>query len=55
LDFLNSKSHKKNGAPIIDVITPTGISVGAKSVRAQVSQKTKKAPPIRNAIGHNTL
>ena len=41
----------KNGPPSRDVITPTGIWVGAMMVRAAVSQSTKKAAPRKNDAG----
>ena len=38
-------SHKKNGPPIRAVTTPTGSSIGARTVRASVSQSTRNAAP----------
>src|SRR5205085_11518855 len=41
----------KNGPPRRAVITPTGISVGAKSVRAAVSHNTRNAAPRKKDAG----
>jgi hypothetical protein len=55
LVLFDNRSHKKNGAPIIDVMTPTGISTGENIVRLKVSQKTRNIPPNINATGPRTL
>jgi hypothetical protein len=39
------KSQTKKGPPNIAVIIPTGISVGARSILASVSQATRKLAP----------
>ena len=39
----------KNGPPSNAVITPTGISVGDKTMRAAVSHNTRKAAPKKKA------
>ena len=39
----------------MDVIIPTGISVGAKIVLASVSQRTKKLAPKSMEVGIKTL
>ena len=46
-------SQKKNGPPMIAVTTPTGISVGAITVRATVSQITRKLPPNNTVAGRS--
>src|SRR2546429_7260861 len=48
---LRLSSRMKNGPPRIAVITPTGISAGAKSVRARVSHSTRKAEPRKKDAG----
>src|SRR5439155_13857888 len=44
-------SRMKNGPPTRAVITPTGISAGAKCVRESVSQITRKAEPRKKDAG----
>ena len=41
----------KNGPPTIAVITPTGTSVGARMVRATVSQTARNAAPAKKEQG----
>src|SRR5213593_903011 len=48
---LRLSSRMKNGPPRTAVITPTGISAGAKSVRASVSHSTRKAEPTKKEAG----
>src|SRR5262249_47783564 len=43
--------NTKNGPPQSAVSTPTGISVGASSVRAAASAQTRKIAPPRNEAG----
>ena len=43
--LLRTSSHRKNGPPIIAVTTPTGISTGARIVRATRSHATRNAAP----------
>jgi hypothetical protein len=50
-DFSN---HKKNGPPHSAVSTPTGISVGAITIRDSVSQTPKNAAPSKNEQGSST-
>ena len=45
----------KKGPPHIAVITPTGISVGARSVRARVSASTRYILPDSPAAGKSSL
>ena len=49
-----SSSHRKNGPPISVVMTPTGISTGAITVRARPSQATRNAAPKSAAAGSTT-
>ncbi len=42
---------RKNGPPSSAVITPTGISAGAMTVRAKVSHNVRKDPPARMEAG----
>ena len=44
-----SSSQRKKSEPAQDVRMPTGTSVGAQSILAAVSQRTRKAPPKKNA------
>ena len=44
-------NQRKKGPPRRAVITPTGISAGAITVRASVSHRTRKVPPKRNDTG----
>ena len=45
----------KNGAPIIEVIIPTGISVGAKISRPTVSEHKSRNAPTRALLGIRNL
>src|SRR5262249_15741534 len=40
-----TSNHRKNGPPNMAVMTPTGISIGANSVRAARSHTTRNAAP----------
>ncbi len=44
-------NQRKNGPPSSAVITPTGISAGAISTLASVSQNTRNAPPKKKLAG----
>src|SRR5580704_13284107 len=50
---LERRSQMKKGPPASAVITPTGISVGARTVRERVSQRARKAAPKRKEHGSN--
>lgn len=45
----------KHGPPMSAVITPTGISVGAITVLARASQRTRNAPPSSKHEGITIL
>ena len=45
LDEVCSSSQRKKGPPSKAVMTPTGISAGAATMRATVSHSVRKAPP----------
>jgi len=47
-------SQMKNGPPANAVTTPTGISVGAMTVRDSVSHTAKNAAPSRNEHGNSS-
>jgi hypothetical protein len=45
-------NQMKYGPPSTEVTTPTGISVGAITVRASVSQITRNPAPTKKAQGN---
>src|SRR3989338_1839581 len=49
------KSHRKNGPPMIAVMTPTGISTGGAMVRANMSHRVKNKPPKSRLAGAKNL
>jgi len=48
---LRRSNSRKYGAPHRAVMTPTGSSAGATRHRARVSAPTRKAPPVKKAVG----
>src|SRR6266852_1091094 len=54
LRLFDRSSHIKNGPPHKAVITPTGISVGASTVRESVSHSARNAAPNRQEHGSST-
>ena len=46
-----TNNHKKNGPPMSAVMTPTGNSMGAMTVRATTSHPIKKAAPNNAEAG----
>ena len=54
LPALARRMTRKKGAPARAVMIPTGISEGARAIRATASAATRKPAPVRMDAGSKT-